>query len=371
MPNSSHHKEDHPVLPLLYQRWMDDLLNDRIPPEKTATCHCCAMLPADGEAPVSQVYFKSDARCCTFLPRLPNFIAGRILDCKAAGADSGRSTVLKRMEDKRIVTPLGLTTTPDYDKLDMKTKEEAFGRVRSQVCPHFDHEAGDRCAIWRHRHSMCATWFCKHDRGAVGRRFWQSLRHLLKTVEDQLSVWCLVQSGLENRALSRLLSEIADPEEPKALKPADLDAPNDPQQYEAYWGSWTGREAAFYIQCSRRVSKLTWAEVVSICGPTLSLRTRLLQQAFNDLLSQKLPRRLQTGEFNLMPVNDKMDCITAYSGYDRLNIPKVLVQVLHEFNGRTTQEALEIIQEKYKLALNESAVRRLADFEILVPAPDK
>src|SRR5690606_32741885 len=64
----------------------------------------------------------------------------------------------------------------------------AFGRDRSLLCAYFDE---GRCTIWAHRESTCATWFCKHERGAAGKRLWRSVHALLGEIEVALSRWAV------------------------------------------------------------------------------------------------------------------------------------------------------------------------------------
>lgn len=73
----------------------------------------------------------------------------------------------------------------------------------SALPPHYLDEAGGRCGIWKHRKGVCATWFCKHSRGATGRRFWAMLDQLLATVERELTRWCVLGVDLSAKAVNR------------------------------------------------------------------------------------------------------------------------------------------------------------------------
>jgi hypothetical protein len=59
----------------------------------------------------------------------------------------------------------------------------------------------------------------------------------------------------------------------------------------------------------------------------------------------------------------------AYSGYDPLALPKALMDLLPYFDGRPTREALRHIRRRCGIRLDERIVRKLADFEILIPPP--
>ena len=68
-------------LPPLYAGWVGALLGGAaIPPETHATCGDCAMCADPGEAPRrGTAYFDPTVKCCSYLPEIYNFLAGRIL----------------------------------------------------------------------------------------------------------------------------------------------------------------------------------------------------------------------------------------------------------------------------------------------------
>jgi hypothetical protein len=168
---------------------MDDLLRAPIEAETTATCHDCAMCAAaDAPADPDTHYFNPRVKCCTFLPHLRNFLVGRILLDPDPAMARGQRSVEARIAAGSGVTPLGLGrsgTSPASDE------GSGFGRDEALLCPHYVREGGGLCGIWPHREATCATFFCKHDRGAVGAAFWQALRRLLEAVEQSLAWHCV------------------------------------------------------------------------------------------------------------------------------------------------------------------------------------
>lgn len=57
-------------LPLLYARWTEECLGERIPEEKRATCGTCPLVlgrPFGSE----DIRFDESTKCCTYLPELP------------------------------------------------------------------------------------------------------------------------------------------------------------------------------------------------------------------------------------------------------------------------------------------------------------
>src|ERR1044071_4316862 len=93
-------------LPPLYAVWVDELLGGPIPPETDATCNDCAMLPKNGEEHNgSVVFFDPHTKCCTYIPTIPNYLVGRMLEDPQQAP--GRTTAEKRIRAGVEVTPLG------------------------------------------------------------------------------------------------------------------------------------------------------------------------------------------------------------------------------------------------------------------------
>src|SRR5215469_6021872 len=192
-------------LPPLYTAWMDQILAGPIPGETNATCEQCAMCPQPGNStPGSPLFFNPRTKCCTYMPRLPNFLAGRLLadDDPDPDATKGRATIETRIEKGIAVTPLGLYPDPVHSLLYQRSPD-AFGQSLTLRCPHYIEESG-HCGVWKHRESTCATWFCKHVRGAVGMRFWHAVQHLLGAVEESLAQWCVSELDVGTQALQLL-----------------------------------------------------------------------------------------------------------------------------------------------------------------------
>src|SRR5512142_2026824 len=104
-------------LPPLYAGWMEELLPGPIPPEHDTTCGDCPMLAPTGAEDGSGLFFLPDTKCCTYVPTIPNFLVGRILDEEQAGRVPARETVETRMARRIGVTPLGLAPPPVFSVL--------------------------------------------------------------------------------------------------------------------------------------------------------------------------------------------------------------------------------------------------------------
>jgi len=98
------------TLPPLYAGWMAEFLDGAVPAETAATCEQCAMCAPDAAAPVSLDFFDPATKCCTYIPSLPNFLIGRILDDASPEAAPGRASIERRIDERVGVTPLGMQT---------------------------------------------------------------------------------------------------------------------------------------------------------------------------------------------------------------------------------------------------------------------
>jgi hypothetical protein len=245
--------------------------------------------------------------------------------------------------------------------------ENSFGRSHTLRCPHYL-EDGGRCGIWRHRESTCATWFCKHDRGAVGFAFWRdSLHQLLKLVERELARWAVMELGFEFDALRHLVDTAAWKWEPEEVTGEAIDNRVEQDSYAPVWGKWLGREVEFFIECARLVNRLSWNDVLAITGTEVRAYARLTQDAYSRLTSDEIPPALKVGDMQLIQIKRDVTRVGTYSAFDPIDIPNLVMGSLHHFDGRPTEEALAAIASERDLRLDPSLVRKMVDFKVLVP----
>lgn len=355
-------------LPLLYEKWAGELLGGPIPRESMATCDRCAMVRPEGLAgdpPRGEHYFDPAVRCCTYLPELRNFLVGGILSDEHPAAAPGRATVEKRIAASVSVTPLGLAQTPVYSLL-YKNSEESFGRTRGLVCPHLLPEG--RCGIWRHRNYVCATWFCKHVRGALGRSFWIDAIHpLLRMVEGELARWCVLELHPSDDVLRQLVANASWDHGEPTVTGAAIDGRVEPKEHAKLWGDWRGREIEFFRRCAEMVAPLTWEQVTAIGGTRVRAHALIAQQAYRRLLSDDIPPALEAGRVDLVRIRNVTTRVQTYSGYDPLDVPQSVMEALGYFDGRPTEEALAMIAEELAVRVEPDLLRKLVDFELLVP----
>ena len=355
-------------LPPLYARWFNDLVGDDIPSETRATCHDCAMCEIEGDPnkPGSEL-FNPLSKCCTYLPRLFNFLVGMILMDDDPAMSEGRATVETRLQAGLAVTPLGLEQPLKSRVLYTQIESRAFGRAQSLRCPHYISEQGGLCGIWKYRNSICSTWFCKYVRGALGRDFWEAAKLLLLAVEIDLARWCAVKLELDEAALALLLTPQV--EEGERLTLEDMDNLSDPDNQRRIWGNWLGRETEFYRACAELVAPLNWSDVLAICGPIAQARARVTQKAYSRMISAEIPTRLRMGGFKIIDANPEVYRLHhANMGMDLLKLSARTMRLLPYFDGRPTADIVNQIVEKEGLRFTDELLRRLVDFKILEPA---
>jgi len=358
------------TLPPLYAGWMASALGGPIAAETDATCEDCAMCAGPQNRPQAGLFFSPETKCCTYMPALPNFLVGRILRDGDPVFAAGRATVEARLAARLEVSPLGLEPTAVRALLYGHSVEGTFGQSRVLRCPHYLDEQGGRCGIWRHRNGVCATWFCKHVRGAVGLRFWRGLEQLLTAVEWQLVRWSVLELGVEADTLHELFRRAASRSKSGgALDVHQIDGEVDEAAYRRRWGSWAGQERKFFEECARLVDGLAWPDVLRIGGAEVALLERLARDAYRHLTSDVIPERLQVGKLEAITPGPSHARIVTYRGLDPIDLPKIVFDVLYYFDGGPTVETLSRIRRATGVILESALVRRLVDFEILVPTP--
>jgi hypothetical protein len=343
------------------------LLQGVIPRENRATCNNCAMCSSSGtQSGLRDHYYDPQIKCCTYIPVLHNFLVGRILSDDDPAACAGRMTVEKRIAQGVAITPLGLDVPPTFTVLYRNIKPEAFGRSHNLRCPHYL-EDGGRCGIWRHRNSICSTWFCKHVRGQLGYDFWRhALLQLLRQVEQDLACWCLLQLDFGEDAFQYLM---ATREQGEGLTAEAIDSRAEAERYKRIWGEWRGREAEFFVKCAGLVEGLKWSDVLALCGPQARAYARLTKQVFVKLMADDIPPALTTGSMQIVQIGQEATRVTTYSSLDPVEVPNIVMALLPYFDGRPTSDAVDAITAKTGICLEPALIRKMVDFRLLIP-PD-
>jgi hypothetical protein len=352
----------------LHTSWLEAALGAPIPSEPHATCENCAMLAVPGESGHREDddFFNPKTKCCTYTPKLPNFLVGAILDDNSPEMAAGRALVVERIRRKVAVTPLGVSGTNAYALL-YGNGPGLFGHSGSMRCPYYLEDViGGGCGIWRHRNSVCRTWFCKHDRGGAGKRFWDAANELLMEVESTLAIHALVTLGFEDAALSALFPVHSPPSAKKdSLTVEDLDGIVAYQRYAKLWGRWNGREEKLYLDCHEIVRDLSWAEVSRIGGARIELLERLARAAFREATSSEIPERLEIGSFEVLAMDGGTTRMATYSTFDPIDAPAALLDVLPFFDGSTVPDVVRTVRKKLGISLRPALIRKLVDYGLL------
>ena len=352
---------------------MDALLPTGIPRERKATCDDCAMCAPKGAPVPAEVmrgvdtdaeYFAPSVKCCTYAPSLPNFLVGAVLADEKAVA---RGRLAERIAARDAVTLLGVGRPTAYGAL-YDAADDAFGRAEGLLCPYYVAETG-LCGIWRHRESVCTTWFCKHERGKVGFSFWrEAMQRLLGAVEEALAKWCVLQLGPGEAALDRL---IASPEwhgSSPPLNASAIDRTARARGHDAAWGRWSDREAEFYVRCAELVAGLDWAQVLALTGAEGAALADATRRAHRRLTTQATPVRPRTAPFQISKVGSETARLVTYSGFDPLDLPTVALALLPAFDGRPVAEVIAEVEVKTGVQIETGFLSRLLDFGVLTEA---
>jgi hypothetical protein len=358
------------ALPPLYDRWMRQLLGAQVRGEPRATCDDCAMCATPGEETAAgTLFFNPRTKCCTFIPLLPNFLVGRILadDDPHPAAVHGRASVEARVASGQMVLPLGLGRTPAQTAM-YHHRPIAFGQSEALRCPHYLEEGG-LCGVWRHRDATCATWFCKYERGEVGRIFWLRVFRLLQAAEQALALHCALELGLGPAELHTLLA-VMDPTPGGGAPPSRPDGTSAPAVARTIWGRWHGRERELYIEAGRIVDGLSWADVRALAGPLVRAHEGLVRDAHAQREARVLPPGpLRPGDLRGATLDPDRAHLTGYSTLDPVTMPRALFDALARFDGKhTTKEALRLIAAEEGLDVDDAVILRLLDFGVLADA---
>ncbi len=339
------------VLPPHALHWLSSALPGPLPQERRATCDRCVMC----EPPTQR--YRPDIKCCSYLPDLPNFLVGaQLADARAEPV--ALASIRRRIAAGAGVTPLGLGRTRLFDSI--YDPSESFGRAPGLLCPHFvAHDMS--CGVWRYRNGVCATWFCRHDRGVVGLRLWESVRSLLTLVEESLATYALLEVGFEGPELAALAAWRATRGPPAA---EELGGAPDPARL-ATWGAWSGKEEALYRACAAAVYPLPWAEVLRIGGAPVAAAHRVACFRWRELVYRELPAVLLGAPVEVLSRSAEAVVLVAYSPSDPVEVAPRVYDAIHALVGPTAS-----LFDRFEAATGESLPKdtlwRLIDAGVLV-----
>ena len=209
----------------------------KFPEETRSSCMNCPKSAVDG--------FRPDYRCCTYLPRIPNFLLGLSL-----GTPQGREAVT-RIVDQGLATPEGMNGTPQqwYDYLD-DLEQEKFGSSDKVLCPMLDQSNG-YCRVHAFRNAVCSTFFCLKDHGDRSENFWDAVQTLGSQVEMALTHWVMGELDFAPDDYVKRVDALA----AKLDQVSQRDGGWSVAARKKMWGTYFGRELEFYQRCADLVSQ--------------------------------------------------------------------------------------------------------------------
>jgi hypothetical protein len=359
-------------LPPLYSGWMTELFGEGAEPdEPRATCLSCPMVDRPGQ-PRLEVAFNAEHKCCTFQPTLPNFLAGAILRGTDEVGEWSRRMLRQRIRQRFAVTPVAIEKSPVYGALYelAAVAGPAFGQAKGLRCPYYVDRDGGLCGVWRSRPAICATWFCKHERGPLGRLYARAVEALFREAEHALKYWSLREIDMPLEGIAELWLRETDRENP--LRPLDADAMNGTigdAAYRELWGAAAGREEEVYAACAERVATLTAADVRRIAGYRLENVLTVVQVLRARMVDDTLPERARVNSTALVQLGRTPGTARVrheFVKYDWLEVPTALIDELARFDRAPVRQVIAELAGA-GVAVDEKLVRSLMDWGVLAP----
>lgn len=330
-----------------------------VPDERRATCMDCPKARTAG--------FLPDYRCCTYHPRVPNFLLG------LAGREERPRKIMQKLLESGYLLPEGMHPSAQlWAAYIVDLAEDQFGKSKSVLCPFLERSTGF-CQIYPFRNSVCSTFFCIHDHGSKGDNFWTSLQTLVQQVEMALGQWALREIGFDMDACIKRFNKIA-PEIEKTSKP---DGAWRKQYVDYIWGNFSGRELEVYSQCADLVSQ-NRTNLWEIANKTVILEPNKFDRAAHRLVPRRHrheidPEDFATGE-NALPKDLLKDLRRSYRNLWNLppadkNMhlsPRVEVQR----NDSKDAESKYFSQSEWVVVIFETAAHREVEDRIFVNAVD-
>lgn len=333
--------------------------------ERKATCDACVMCAPEGaEKSRQRDFFRPDIKCCTYHPRLPNFLVGAILSDDTPEGAEGKRRARALIRQKTGVTPEFLGPSRKYSALLDAGRYAAFGRSMALRCPYF-HEEQTNCTIWRYRKSDCAVFYCKYDAGADGQAYWRGLG----------GYWHL----LETRTAALLRERVSDAVEQPAFQADRMsleeleDRPPSSVDYARWWGPYAGDEEAFYRACFEQAKQLDDDDARSLLGDKeAKRRLRVVETTHGQLERPVFPERLRVNpELETFDGPEGVRIVASYSRYEPMALPEIIHRLLSAFDGTATvAEVQKRIEEEEGADFSDALVLTMFQQRILVAASD-
>ncbi|MBN1206843.1 MAG: hypothetical protein JXB05_18310 [Myxococcaceae bacterium] len=357
-------------LPNLYRNLFPTFFQGPMPVEAKATCSSCAMCEAANPLRIDAVdgvnrFFRPDTKCCTYHPRLPNYLVGAILADEDAAMAEGRRRIQDKIAHGVGVNPQWIKAPARYNLLYSNARQ-VFGRTEALRCPYYQSQGG-LCTIWRYREAVCSTYFCKYVAGADGRKFWMTLKTWLTLAEIQLSRYALLQLLPDYVLLGKDKADASS----GPLTIEDLDDKRLPEKdYAELWHPWVGRELEFYRRCFESVRALSSEEFENLLGLDGVVEQAVLKRVHEASVAPRLPKTLKLNpSATIQWLPDGSLAMASYSEFDAVALPGAAYALLVEFTGKEPVEAVRArLREEKQADLHDDILVELYRHRILVDA---
>jgi hypothetical protein len=357
-------------LPALYQNLFPSFFQGPIPSETKATCSSCAMCESANPVRIESVdgvnrFFRPDTKCCTYHPRLPNYLVGAILSDEDPAMAEGRRRIEEKITRGVGVNPQWIKAPTRYNLL-YSSARQVFGRAQALRCPYYESNGG-LCTIWRYREAVCSTYFCKYVAGADGRKFWMTLKTWLTLAEIQLSRYALLQLLPDYVLKGKDKADAATT--PLTVEDLD-DKPLPEKEYAELWQPWVGREVEFYRRCYESVRALSSEEFENLLGLDGVVEQSILKRLYEKATAPQLPKSLKLNPgATIQWLPDGSIALASYSEFDAVALPGAAYALLVEFTGKEPVEAVrQRLREEKQADLHDDILVELYRHRILVDA---
>jgi Fe-S-cluster containining protein len=275
------------------------LFSLRFPEERRATCMNCPKSCYDS--------FRPDYRCCTYHPRISNFLLGLGSETEAG------DRAIDRLLARGMLLPEGMYSTPGQwiDFLDDQ-QQDSFGSSNKVLCPMLDEKTGF-CDVHAFRNAVCSTFFCFSDHGQTGENFWVQVQTLGSQIELVLAQWSLAKAGFDLdryfKAFDGLASKIHEVSTPTGWTEEALDA---------LWGEWRGREKELMRECAAIITEHR-QDLWSIANSQAIRESIPFDRAMDTIVPEHLEdevegEELEEGdEITLRPSDTWEECLEAHA----------------------------------------------------------
>jgi Fe-S-cluster containining protein len=336
------------LLPPIYRHLLGELLDLPVPTEPESTCSNCPMCEKSPKnaLPVNKC-FNNQTKCCTFFPKLPNYLVGAILN--DAGLPEGQRRISGRLTLGHGVSPWGVVADGRYALLFANSKD-GFGRSESLLCPYYQKDSGG-CSVWTHREAVCSTFFCKHEGGKLGKNFWMAFKRYIILLEQRLAEYALMRVLPDS--LPQQVDKLQESARTASLSREELDGlPLDPRELHDRFGSYAGRETDLYRDCHAAIASLKADDLPSILGVEGEIRRRALLKAHHLLYKEKIPthakfnsectiRKLKNGSFQLV----------SYSKFNPLIVTESELAFLKDYGVHSHSNVTDLALKAYRYGI--------------------